>query len=71
MGAVAVGLLFGVVAALGAGRLLEGLLFGVRGGDPFTLLAVVALVVVAALSACLLPARRAGRLQPAALIREG
>jgi putative ABC transport system permease protein len=71
MAAVAVGLVAGLAAALGAGRLVQGLLFEVRGSDPLTLAVVVALVVAAALLACLLPARRACRLQPATLIREG
>jgi putative ABC transport system permease protein len=71
MAAVGVGLLGGLVAALGAGRLVEGLLFQVRGSDPLTLAVVVATVAAAAWLACLVPARRAGRLQPAALIREG
>ncbi|HUP22680.1 MAG TPA: ABC transporter permease [Thermoanaerobaculia bacterium] len=71
MTAVALGLVVGLVAALVAGRLVEGLLFEVSASDPVTLGAVVALVSMAALLACVVPARRAARLQPASLIREG
>jgi putative ABC transport system permease protein len=69
--AVGAGLGIGIAAAFAVGRLLEGLLFRVSPTDPLTLGAVVVLVVVAALLACLLPARRAARVQPAMAMREG
>ena len=70
MTAVAAGIAGGLAAALAAGRLLEGLLFEVGASDPLTLGSVVLLVLAAGVLACLLPARRAGRLQPAVVMRE-
>jgi ABC-type lipoprotein release transport system permease subunit len=69
-GAVGVGLLAGVAGAIAAGRTLRGLLFRVEPTDPATLAGVVVLVLLATLLACLLPARRAGRVQPAAAMRD-
>ena len=69
--AVAVaGLALGLVAALAATRVLRALLFDVTPTDPLTLVTVVALLAVAALVACWIPARRAARLQPAAALRD-
>jgi putative ABC transport system permease protein len=69
-GVAAVGLVLGVVAALAATRVLRALLFDVTPTDPLTLIAVVALLAVAALVACWIPARRAARLQPATALRD-
>jgi ABC-type antimicrobial peptide transport system permease subunit len=52
-----------MVGATGMGQLLRSVLVGTSAVDPVTLLAVVGL------SACLLPARRAMRLDPAAVLR--
>ena len=69
--AVAVtGLVLGLVAALAATRVLRALLFDVTPTDPLTLITVVALLAIAALIACWIPARRAARLQPAAALRD-
>src|SRR4029078_5665187 len=66
----AVGLLLGLAAALAATRVLRALLFDVTPTDPLTLIVVVALLAIAALMACWIPARRAARLQPAAALRD-
>ena len=58
-----------MAGATGIGRLLESVLIGTSAIDPMTLLAVAGLLVVVALSACLLPARRAMRLDPAVVLR--
>jgi putative ABC transport system permease protein len=66
----AVGLVLGVAAALAATRVLRALLFDVTPTDPLTLITVVALLAIAALVACWIPALRAARLQPAAALRD-
>jgi putative ABC transport system permease protein len=65
----AVGLGVGLVLALAASRLLEGLLFGVTARDPLILAAVTALVTSAALAACYIPGRRALRVEPTVALR--
>jgi putative ABC transport system permease protein len=64
------GTVVGVAGALALTRVLESLLFGVSAADPTTFIAVVALVVVAGLLACYLPARRAAQIDPVAALRE-
>jgi predicted permease len=69
MGWVGVGVVFGLAAALAAGRLVSSLLFGLAPSDPATiLLATAALILVAALAAYL-PAHRASRLDPLQALR--
>jgi predicted permease len=64
------GVVCGLAAALWGSQLITGFLFGVRPTDPLVLTsAAVALVALAAL-ACVAPARRAARLDPAAILRE-
>lgn len=65
----ALGLLIGVTLSLLLGRLLSTLLFGVTPWDVPTLVAVPALLGVATIIASWLPARRAMRLDPVAVIR--
>jgi putative ABC transport system permease protein len=64
-----VGMVSGVVLVLILGRFLAGLLYGVKSSDPATLVIVSTLLLVAALAATLLPARRAMRLDPMVAIR--
>jgi len=66
---VVIGLACGLVAALALGRVLTGLLLGVGGADPLTFAGVVALLELTALIACLIPARRAARLDPMVALR--
>ncbi len=65
----AAGLVLGVVLALAASRLLEGLLFGVTARDPLILAVVTVLVAAAALGACYIPGRRALRVEPMVALR--
>lgn len=65
MGGVAVGLL----TAFASTRLMSSLLFGVSAGDAITFLAVSLFLMSVALAACLVPARRALNLEPAAVLR--
>jgi putative ABC transport system permease protein len=65
----AIGVVIGVVVALGAGRLLQSLLFGIGPNDPLALgLSAIVMLSVAALAAWL-PARRAFRIDPAEQLR--
>jgi putative ABC transport system permease protein len=70
MAPVLAGLGAGILLSLGAGRLLGNLLFGVSAFDPLTIAAVAAVVVTVALVACLLPARRATRVDPIVALRQ-
>jgi putative ABC transport system permease protein len=63
------GLGIGIAGALALGRYLETLLFEVKPADPATLTAVVALLLAVAIAACLLPARRATRVDPMIALR--
>lgn len=63
------GLVLGLLAALGGARLLRGLLFGVTATDPLTFVWVALAVTGAAAAASWLPARRAAREDPMASLR--
>ena len=66
---LAVGLGLGVVGAVAASRLIQGLLFGVAPHDPITLVMVAVMMFAVGLAACWLPALRAARIDPAVAIR--
>jgi putative ABC transport system permease protein len=60
----AIGVFAGIAAALALGRTLRSLLFGVAPSDPLTMAGVAALLVVVALAASYIPAKRAASLNP-------
>ena len=66
---VAIGLALGLAAALALGRFLSGLLFETPPGDALVLVTVGGLLGVVALAACLVPARRAARVEPMEALR--
>ncbi len=65
----AIGLLVGIVGARAAGRVLSGVLTGVKAGDPKTAIVAVAALAAAAFLACYLPARRAACVDPMEALR--
>lgn len=64
-----VGAVAGTGISLGAARLLVTFLYGVKPGDPLTLCSVIVLLAVVAMGACLIPARRATRVDPLVALR--
>lgn len=69
MTVVVIGVIAGTAIAFSATRLMTTLLFGVDAGDPMIFAAVVMLLGTTALLACAVPAWRAMRLPPAAVLR--
>ncbi len=63
------GLLAGVAGAFALTRFLSGLLFEVKPTDPMTYVVVSVLLGVVALAACLIPARRATKVDPLVALR--
>jgi putative ABC transport system permease protein len=66
---VVIGLLIGAALSLAGAQLISGLLFGVSARDPFVFVAVSMLVAIAALAACLVPGRRALKVDPLSALR--
>ena len=59
----------GVLASMWLTRVIASLLFGVSPTDPVTFGAIAGLLVVVALSACYVPARKAARVDPMTTLR--
>ena len=59
----------GLLCAAGLTRLMTSLLFEVRPGDPLTFAAVAVAILVVALLASYIPARRATRVDPMEALR--
>ena len=66
-----IGVAAGVGLSLLAGRSVAALLFGIKPNDPLLLVSACALLGIIAAVASFLPARRAARVDPAELLREG
>jgi predicted permease len=68
---IAAGLAFGLVGSLWAVRFVEALLFQLEARDPVTFAGAAAVLVAVGVLAAWMPARRAARLDPATVLREG
>ena len=66
---VVIGLVAGAALSYAGTRFISGLLFGVSARDPMVFAGVAALVTIAALAACLVPGRRALRVDPLLALR--
>jgi ABC-type antimicrobial peptide transport system permease subunit len=64
------GIGIGLVAAFALGRIVTSMIYGVSARDLATFLAVTMLLIVVAFGASLIPALRATRVDPLAVIRE-
>ena len=64
-----IGVAVGLLASLALTRLIATMLFGVNPYDPFTFLSVATVLLLVAIAACYLPARRASRVDPIIALR--
>jgi putative ABC transport system permease protein len=67
---VAVGVVLGLGTSVFTSQIISSVLFGVSATDPSTMVMVPGVLIVAAIIACALPARRAARVDPAEVLRE-
>jgi putative ABC transport system permease protein len=67
---VSSGIAIGVLAAIAGTRFIATLLYGVSAADPRVFAGVAATLITVALVACLLPAQRATRADPASVLRQ-
>lgn len=67
---VAIGLVVGLVAALGVSRVFASLLAGISPHDPLSVGLAIAMLLTGALVAVVVPARRAAKIDPAGILKE-
>ncbi|MGE5834967.1 MAG: ABC transporter permease [Acidobacteriota bacterium] len=67
---IAVGLTLGVIASYVLGELIASLLFGITSHDTLARLVVSLVIVIIGIAACLIPARRAARVDPILALKE-
>jgi putative ABC transport system permease protein len=70
MSPTVLGVVIGALGALGVTRLMRSLLYGVSATDPIVFSVVAAMLVIVALGACWVPARRAARVDPNVALRD-
>jgi ABC-type antimicrobial peptide transport system permease subunit len=66
---VALGLALGISGAATVTRVLQSTLYGIAVTDPVTFATMATALAAVAMGACLVPARRAARVDPAAALR--
>ena len=69
MRTVSIGAAVGILLALGAARVLTSQLYGVKPTDPVTFIAMPAFLLLVAIVATIIPARKAMRVQPGETLR--
>ncbi len=69
LGLALIGVAAGAVGALALTRLIRGLLFGVSSFDPMTFAAMALVLIVVTALACVVPARRATKVDPLVALR--
>ena len=67
---ISIGVFIGLAASIGAGRLLQRSVSGIRPAEPATVATMLAVLVLAALGASFVPAVRAGRIDPMRALRQ-
>jgi ABC-type antimicrobial peptide transport system permease subunit len=68
---LAVGLAIGLGGAFLLSTVVQRALVGITPSDPVTFIGISAILTLVAVAACLIPARRATRIDPIAALREG
>jgi putative ABC transport system permease protein len=64
-----IGVAIGLAVSIGLARLMSSLLFSVSPNDPLTLAGVAFVLIVVAMLACYIPARRATKVDPMVALR--
>lgn len=66
---VGIGLIVGLAGSLALGTLIRSQIFSVPGTDPLAIGGVILMMTISAVFACLIPARRASRVDPMMALR--
>ncbi len=69
LGVTLIGVVIGLAAALGLSRIMADYVYGIKATDPLTYTAATLVLVLAALAACYIPARRAASVDPMQALR--